>query len=52
MGIETLSDNIISADFLDDDDKLFDANNSLDLSIETEPEMGVKFQASQAYSNS
>ena len=52
MGIETLSDNIISADFSDDDEELFGANNSLDLNIETEPEMGVKFQASQDYSNS
>ena len=47
MGLDALADNIISADFTDDNEKLFNANEFIDLNEYTDPEMGLNFQYRQ-----
>ena len=41
MGIDALTDNIISAEYPDDDKESFDANKFLDLNKYTDPNMGL-----------
>ena len=48
MGLDSLSDNIITAEFTDDDEKFFDVNECIDLNEDNEPDMGLKFQSRQA----
>ena len=45
IGLDTLSDNIISANFPDEDDKLFDANEYNGLNQGPDPDMGLHFQS-------
>ena len=48
MGIGALAENIISAKFPDDNDKLFDANEFIDLNQGPHPEIGLNFQARES----
>ena len=48
MGIDTIYDNIISDESLDEDEYSFDANEFLDLNENTDPDMVLKFQDRQA----
>ena len=45
MGLDAISDNIISDEFPDDNEELFYANEFLDLNEDTDPEMGLYFQS-------
>ena len=51
MGLDTISDNIISDESPDDDEYLFDANEFLNLNKKTDPDMVLKFQVRQAEYN-
>ena len=51
MGLDTISDNIISDESPDDDEYLFDANEFLNLNKKTDPDMFLKFQVRQAEYN-
>ena len=44
MGLDALADNIISAEFTDDNEKLFNVHKFIDLNKDTDPEMGLNFQ--------
>ena len=48
MGLDAISENIISDEFPDDNEELFYANEFLDLNEDPDPEMGLNFQAIQA----
>ena len=47
VGSEALSDNIISAEFTDDNNKLFDVNESINLNEGPGPDMVLNFQSRQ-----
>ena len=47
IGIDALAENTISDQFPDDNEELFDANEFIDLNEDTEPDMGLDFQARQ-----
>ena len=47
MGLEALADNIVSAEPPDDNEEFLDSNESLDLNEDTDPDMGLNFQARQ-----
>ena len=51
MGLDTLSDNTISADFTDDAEELFDTKEFIDLNEDTDIDMGLKFQDRKAQAN-
>ena len=51
MGLDSLSDNIISDKFPGEYEELFDANEFLDLNEYTDPDTGLNLQASKAYAN-
>ena len=51
VGLDTISDNIISDESPDDDEYLFDANEFLNLNKKTDPDMFLKFQVRQAEYN-
>ena len=44
MGLDALADNMISAEFTDDDGELFDANEFIDPNEHTDPDMSLNFQ--------
>ena len=48
MGLDELSDDIISAEFPDEDVELFDAKEFIDLNTGPDTDMGLNFQARQA----
>ena len=48
IGLDALDDNIISEKFPDDDEKLFGANEFIDLNQDPETGMGLNFQARKA----
>ena len=48
IGLYALSDKIVSAEFPDDNEELFYANKFIDLNEDTDPDMGLNFQARQA----
>ena len=48
IGLDALDDNIISDNFPDDDEKLFGANEFIDLNQDPETGMGLNFQARKA----
>ena len=48
LGLDTLADNIISADFPDDDEKFFDMNKFIGLNQGPDTDTGLNFLARQA----
>ena len=48
VGSDVLADNYIAADFPDDDDGFFDANEFIDPNQGPNPDMGLNFQARKA----
>ena len=48
MDLDALSENIISAEFPDDYEELFDANEFIDLKEGPDPEIGLNLQDRQA----
>ena len=47
VGLDAISDHIISVEFPDDDDDLFEASKFINLNQGPEPDMGLNFQSRQ-----
>ena len=52
MGLDALSENIISAESHDENKEFFYSNEFLYLNEDTEPDTGLNLQAGRAYANS
>ena len=48
MALDAIDDNIVSAESPDENEELFDTNEFLDQNEDTDPDMGLNFQATQA----